>query len=118
MANTRSAKKRVRSSLRKRLRNRARRSAVKTVVARARKATPGDGNPSGAEEVRRAMSALDKAAEKRVLHPNNAARRKSRLMRSLAKLVPAPPAKKPDQQVVAGKAGAERPSRRRAKAES
>ena len=41
------------------------------------------------EEVRRAISALDKAAEKGVLHANNASRRKARLMSALAKLAPA-----------------------------
>ena len=44
------------------------------------------------EEVRRAISALDKAAEKGVLHPNNASRRKSRLMGALAKLTAGKPA--------------------------
>jgi small subunit ribosomal protein S20 len=87
MANTRSAKKRVRSSLRKRVRNRATRSAVKTLVSRARRAT---GTPQTSEELRRAITALDKAAEKGTLHRNNASRRKSRLMRTLAKLAPAP----------------------------
>ncbi len=88
MANTRSAKKRVRASVRKRNRNRATRSAVKTLVTRARR--PGEGSASlTSEEVRRAISALDKAAEKGVLHPNNASRRKSRLMSALAKLAPA-----------------------------
>jgi hypothetical protein len=41
------------------------------------------------DEVRRAISALDKAAEKGVLHANNASRRKARLMSALAKLAPA-----------------------------
>jgi len=84
MANTLSARKRVRASLRKRQYNRASRSAVKTLVARARRTagTP-DASMSGAE-LRQAVRALDKAAEKGVLHPNNAARRKSRLMRALA----------------------------------
>ena len=90
MPNTRSAKKRVRSSLRKRARNRAARSSVKTVVARARRLTPTAGSPLSTEEFRRAISALDKAAEKGVLHPNNAGRRKARLMRALARLAPAP----------------------------
>jgi small subunit ribosomal protein S20 len=42
------------------------------------------GNPEQAREaVRVAASALDKAAEKGIIHKNNAARRKSRLMRQL-----------------------------------
>ncbi len=41
---------------------------------------------SAEEAVQQAISALDKAAEKGVIHKNNAARRKSRLMRKLAAL--------------------------------
>jgi small subunit ribosomal protein S20 len=89
MANTRSAKKRVRASLRKRNRNRATRSAVKTMVLRARRPAIPDGASLTSEEVRRAISALDKAAEKGILHPNNASRRKGRLMSALARLAPA-----------------------------
>lgn len=89
MANTRSAKKRVRSSLRKRVHNRGTRSAAKTLVQRARRLS-GQPAPAANEEVRRAISALDKAAEKGILHGNNAARRKSRLMRLLVRTAPQP----------------------------
>jgi small subunit ribosomal protein S20 len=89
MANTQSAKKRVRASVRKRNRNRATRSAVKTLVSRARRPAMPEGASMTSEEVRRAISALDKAAEKGVLHQNNASRRKSRLMSALARLAPA-----------------------------
>jgi small subunit ribosomal protein S20 len=89
MANTQSAKKRVRASLRKRDRNRSTRSAVKTLVSRARRPAIPDAASLTSEEVRRAISALDKAAEKGVLHANNASRRKARLMSALAKLAPA-----------------------------
>jgi small subunit ribosomal protein S20 len=92
MANTQSAKKRVRASLRKRDRNRSTRSAVKTLVSRARRPAVPDAVSLTSEDVRRAISALDKAAEKGVLHPNNASRRKSRLMSALAKLTTAKPA--------------------------
>jgi small subunit ribosomal protein S20 len=94
MANTQSAKKRVRASLRKRDRNRSTRSAVKTLVSRARRPALPDAASLTSDEVRRAISALDKAAEKGVLHANNASRRKARLMSALAKLAentPAPP---------------------------
>jgi small subunit ribosomal protein S20 len=93
MANTQSAKKRVRASLRKRVRNRAARSAVKTLVARARKPAAGAASMTS-DDLRRAISALDKAAEKGTLHRNNASRRKSRLMSAVAKLAPAAPAEK------------------------
>ena len=84
MANTLSARKRVRASLRKRQHNRASRSAVKTLVARARRSGGAPEASMTGTELRQAVRALDKAAEKGVLHPNNAARRKSRLMRALA----------------------------------
>src|SRR2546429_8522108 len=89
MANTQSAKKRVRASIRKRDRNRSTRSAVKTLVSRARRPALPDAASLTSEEVRRAISALDKAAEKGVLHANNASRRKARLMSALAKMAPA-----------------------------
>src|SRR6202040_4227157 len=88
MANTQSAKKRVRASLRKRDRTRPTRSAVKTLVSRARRPALTEAASLTSEEVRRAISALDKAAEKGVLHANNASRRKARLMSALAKLAP------------------------------
>ena len=94
MANTQSAKKRVRASLRKRDRNRSTRSAVKTLVSRARRPALPDAASLTSEEVRRAISALDKAAEKGVLHANNASRRKARLMSAVAKMVPAATAPK------------------------
>lgn len=86
MANTQSAKKRVRASIRKRDRNRSTRSAAKTLVARARRPADSSAVSLTSEDVRRAISALDKAAEKGILHRNNAARRKGRLMSALAKI--------------------------------
>jgi len=76
------------------LRNRAVRSEVKTLVVKARRSM----SVAGASESDRgvlaldAVRALDRAAAKGVLHPNNAARRKARLMRQAAKLAVAAPA--------------------------
>ncbi len=108
MANTQSAKKRVRASLRKRDRNRSTRSAVKTLVSRARRPALPEAASLTSEEVRRAISALDKAAEKGVLHANNASRRKARLMRALAKL--GPTAGKPAAKPAAAKSTAKAPA--------
>ena len=87
MANTRSARKRIRANERKHQRNRAVRSAVRTKVTKARRALL---NPvedlDVAMAVRDAVSALDRAAEKGVLHANNARRRKSRLATMAASL--------------------------------
>ena len=86
MANIQSAKKRIRSSERRRVRNRVWRSSARTYVRRARATIDNDGDMELAEaQVRQAIKTLDKAARKGVIHPRNAARRKSRLMAALAK---------------------------------
>lgn len=79
-ARTPSALKRVRQSLRRRAVNRSTRSEAKTLVQRASEIALGRADGDGATAVTAAISALDKAAEKGIIHPNNAARRKSRLM--------------------------------------
>ena len=84
MANIKSAKKRVRVSATKHDRNRVVRAAVKTRIARARKLVD-SGAESFVEDVRAAVSAVDQAAERGILHPRNAARRKSRLMRAASR---------------------------------
>jgi small subunit ribosomal protein S20 len=86
VANSRSARKQIRASERKRVRNRTVRSAVRTRVARARRSLVSGQTADLESEVRSAVKALDKAAEKGVLHRNNAARRKSRLMTMAARL--------------------------------
>ena len=83
MPNTRSAAKAMRVQERRRLRNRAVRSATRTYVRKAQaEIASGESNPT-AEVIRQAISALDRAAKKGVIHANNAARRKSRLMKKL-----------------------------------
>jgi small subunit ribosomal protein S20 len=87
LANTASAIKRVRSNSRKRLRNRTIRARTRSAVRAARESIA---KPNNADEARtatlQAISALDKAAEKGILHKNNVSRRKSRLMKKLATL--------------------------------
>lgn len=86
MANIKSAIKRNKQNEKRRLRNRVFRGRARTYVRQARK-TIEEGDVQVAREVTLdAIRALDKAAEKGILHKNNAARRKSRLMRSLAAL--------------------------------
>lgn len=80
MANNKAARKRIRVNETKRLRNRPYRSACRTLVKKAEFAIA-DGDQAVAEEaVVRAVSMLDRTAGKGIIHPNNAARRKSRLM--------------------------------------
>ena len=83
MANKKSAIKRLRSADRRRLRNRVYRGGARTIVRKARELIEAGREEEAREAVRRAASALDKAAEKGIIHKNNAARRKSRLMRQL-----------------------------------
>jgi len=85
LANTKSAIKRVRSSERRRTVNQVHRSRARTYVKKTR-VLIADGQLDEAEAmVRQAASALDVAARKGVIHKNNAARRKSRLMKQLNK---------------------------------
>jgi small subunit ribosomal protein S20 len=82
LANSKSALKRQLQSERRRLRNRAVRTTARTTVANARVAID-HGDADSAEAVRMAQRTLDIGARKGILHPNNAARRKSRLMKRL-----------------------------------
>lgn len=79
-ARTPQALKRVRQSLRRRAVNRRTRSEAKTLVQTASNIALGRAEGDAPEAVTAAIRALDKAAEKGIIHPNNAARRKSRLM--------------------------------------
>ncbi len=83
MPQTESAKKALRVSQRRRDRNKPVRSQVKTYVKKAEQSISSNELESAREAVQRALTALDKAAQKGVIHPNNAARRKSRLMKKL-----------------------------------
>jgi small subunit ribosomal protein S20 len=91
---TASAKKQARAGARRSARNRGTRSEVKTLIIKARRALRGDDASDNGDRTQTIVSAvrsLDRAAAKGVLHPNNAARRKSRLARQLAKLAAAEP---------------------------
>lgn len=82
MPNNAAAEKRMRQEQRRRAFNRSTKSIVKTQVTKARQAISTT-DESSVEAVRLAVSELDKAAKKGVIHRNNAARRKSRLMKQL-----------------------------------
>ncbi len=71
----------MRSSLGKQKRNRSVRSATRTHVAKAVRAIENGDVEQSESAVKRALKALDQTARKGVIHPNNAARRKSRLMK-------------------------------------
>lgn len=86
MANIKSAIKRNKQNEKRRIRNRVYRGRARTYVRKAFTAMEKEGYEAASQATTEAISVLDKAAEKGVLHKNNAARRKSRLMRRLAKL--------------------------------
>jgi len=86
LANTKSAQKRMRQNEKRRARNRVFRGRARTYVKKARLAIDNGDVETARAATMEAVSALDKAAQKGVLHDNNAARRKSRLMKQLAAL--------------------------------
>ena len=84
MPNIKSAKKRVLSSRANNERNKAARSALRTAIKKADAAV--DAKSEGAEAaVKDAVAKIDKAAGKGLLHKNNAARKKSALVKKLNK---------------------------------
>jgi small subunit ribosomal protein S20 len=105
---TASARKQARAGERREVRNKSVRSAVKTRIVKARRAIA-EGADNASEIAVQAISGLDRAASKGVLHRNNAARRKSRLARALnlvAKGAPKPAAPaKGSGKATAGKKG-------------
>ncbi len=86
MANTRSAKKRIRQNVKRRMQNKYYRTRARSEVKSARQIMQDGERDSAVEVVHQAISSLDQAASKGVIHRKNAARRKSRLMKRLAKM--------------------------------
>jgi small subunit ribosomal protein S20 len=90
LANIKSQIKRNRQNEKRRIHNRNFRGAARTAVAIAREALA-ENEPNTKEAVLKAISTLDVAARKGVIHANNASRRKGRLMKRLAAFIAAPP---------------------------
>jgi small subunit ribosomal protein S20 len=85
MPTSRSAKKRLRQQERRRLRNRATRSALRTHIKKVRNAVTENNLPQAETEFRTTAKKLDQAAAKGVIHANTASRYKSRLSQSIRK---------------------------------
>jgi len=83
LANKKSALKRLRSMGRRQARNQMYKSRARSAIKKARRLIDAGQMGEAHEAVRLAVVALDKAAQKGIIHKNNAARRKSRLMRRL-----------------------------------
>jgi small subunit ribosomal protein S20 len=86
LANIKSQIKRNRQNAKRREHNRVYRGAARTSVRKAKQALETQDVDSARAAILAAASALDKAAAKGIVHKNNAARRKSRLMQKLAAL--------------------------------
>jgi small subunit ribosomal protein S20 len=85
MANTKSSKKDMRRSAKKRIRNVSVKSALKTFVKKVRVAAATGEAEATQSALVNAVSALDKAAQRGVIHKNQAARRKSRIAKAANK---------------------------------
>ena len=85
MANLKSAIKRMRQNPKRHARNRYYAARARTMVKKAKGELDG-GTADARQATLEAISALDKAAEKGIIHKNNASRRKGRLMRRLAQM--------------------------------
>ena len=81
MPNVKSAEKRMRTNKIREQRNKAARSRLRTAIKKARQVTEGEGVETAFLQ---AKSLLDRAARKRLIHPNKAARLKSQLARQQA----------------------------------
>lgn len=86
MANHKSALKRILQTEKRRLHNRNFRNRTRTMVKKARVAIASGKADDAVEATRSAIRDLDMAASRGTIHPRNAARRKSRLMKQLAAL--------------------------------
>jgi small subunit ribosomal protein S20 len=91
MPHTRSAKKRMRQNEKRRLYNRAAIRALKTQIKKVTAAAAGEDLETLTREARRAVKLLDKAAQRRIVHRNLAARKKAQISRLLRRREVAPP---------------------------
>jgi small subunit ribosomal protein S20 len=82
MPSSSSAKKRVRQNVKRRLKNRVTKKVIKTLIKRTLASAAATELDKVASDIKTAASKIDKAGARRVLHPNTAARRKSKLARA------------------------------------
>ncbi len=84
MANTESAKKRIRQTEKRTEKNRHYRASARTYVKKVRRLIAENKLDEAEAAARDAYKTLDKSARKHIIHPGNAARRKGRLMAALS----------------------------------
>ncbi len=83
MPKLKSSKKRLRTNLKARLKNKAIRSRMRTAIKSVREA---EDKETATGALQTAVSLIDKTAQKKVIHPNMAARYKSNLTRMVQKM--------------------------------
>ena len=86
MPNTKSAAKAMRQSLRRKVRNVKTKDAFKSAVKEVRKLVAAGKKSEAMEAMKKAMSTLDKAVKKNVVHKNKSSRLKSRLAKAIGKV--------------------------------
>ena len=89
MAHTLSANKRVRQSAKRRMRNRDRKREIRLEMKKIHSAIASGDKTAAAKELVATQSVLDKIATRGTIHPNTAARRKSRLAKKINALAAA-----------------------------
>jgi small subunit ribosomal protein S20 len=89
MANTKSSKKDLRRTVKRRARNLGTRSALKTFVKKVKVAAATGEVATTQAALVSAVSALDKASQRGIIHKNQAARRKSRIAKAANKAIKA-----------------------------
>ena len=104
MANTRSSKKDLRRTAKRRVRNQGTKTALKTHIKKVRTAAASADAPATKEALIAASSAIDKALQRGIIHKNQAARRKSRAAKAANHVAESAP--KPAKAVAAKKAAA------------
>lgn len=85
MANLKSSERSARVTERNRIQNRPLKSTIKTQITKTQKLIEGQDIEAAKASATAAVSALDRAVKRKVIHPNNAARHKSRLAKRLNK---------------------------------
>ncbi len=86
MPNTKSAAKAMRQSARRRVHNLKVKDKFKSATKQVKKALAANTKDEALKALQGAMSALDKAVKKGVIHKNTASRKKSRLAKAIAKM--------------------------------
>ncbi|MEW5706542.1 MAG: 30S ribosomal protein S20 [Actinomycetota bacterium] len=89
MANIKSQIKRIKVAERQRLRNKSTKSALKTYTTKFNNAVEAGDRETAEALLKTVIKKLDKAAEKGIIHKNNAANKKSKLMKKFNRMVTA-----------------------------